>query len=117
MLAEKLYNNSESYAEAWNFGPDYSDSKTVEWIASYLCDNTSGASWKLDSELQPHEAEVLMLDSAKAKIKLGWGPKWNIEKALNKTLEWHHAWKDSAEMRSVSLQQIKDYESAIKYDF
>jgi CDP-glucose 4,6-dehydratase len=109
MLAEKLYTKGNAFAEAWNFGPDDDDAKSVSWIVNQLCDRTPGAKWQTDNAQQPHEAGMLKLDSSKAKTKLGWNPRWNLEMALNKTLEWHHAWRKGDDMAAFTNAQIQAY--------
>jgi len=111
-LAERLFLEGQDYAEAWNFGPDESDARAVQWIVEYLCSQTPGASWRCDAAPQPHEANTLRLDSSKAKARLGWYPRWNLNTALAMTLEWHQAWCTNADMAGVSLQQIQQYERA-----
>lgn len=110
MLAEKLYSDGPKYAEAWNFGPDDSDAKNVEWIAEKFCNLWGkGASFSLDKNPQPHEANYLKLDCSKAKTELGWTPKWNIEKALGSIVEWYQVWLNKGNVRLVSEQQIQKY--------
>ena len=111
MLAEKLFIEGQSFAEAWNFGPDEADSKPVQWIVEYLCGQAPDAVWQLDASLQPHEAKILKLDSSKAKVQLDWRPRWNLQTALGMTLAWHQAWKQGADMAEVSAQHIQKYES------
>lgn len=114
MLAEKLYLEQTGFAEGWNFGPDDNDTKPVRWIVEYLCSQVPNAAWQCDASPQPHEANMLKLDSSKAKARLGWRPRWNLQTALGRTLEWHQAWKAGAEMADVSLGQIQDYETATR---
>jgi CDP-glucose 4,6-dehydratase len=71
-----------------------------------------GARWEAETAKQPHEAGLLKLDSAKAKTRLGWTPRWNLETALNKTVEWHQAWRSSADMVLFTTAQIKSYADA-----
>jgi ABC-type arginine transport system ATPase subunit len=99
-------------AQAWNFGPDEADAQPVEWIVRHLCEKTPGGQWQLEQAVQPHEANILRLDSSKAKKELGWRPRWRIGEALEKTLAWHQAWRSGADMAQVSLRQIEDYEAA-----
>jgi CDP-glucose 4,6-dehydratase len=108
-LAEKLYSEGRDFAEAWNFGPEESDARPVQWIVEQLCREVSGSRWKWDETPQRHEANYLKVDSSKAKIRLGWRPRWNLQSALGYTLEWHHAWKGGADMAAVSLGQIREY--------
>lgn len=109
MLAEKLFSEGNAFAEAWNFGPNDDDAKPVGWIVNQLCDRTPGAKWQTDNAQQPHEAGLLKLDSSKAKTKLGWNPRWNLEMALNKTLEWHQAWQKGDDMAAFTSAQIQAY--------
>jgi len=46
MLARKLYTEGHPWAEAWNFGPDEADARTVQWIVARLCSRVAGASWE-----------------------------------------------------------------------
>ena len=112
LLAEKLYLEGAAFAEGWNFGPDDNDAKQVGWIVEYLCNQVPDARWQCDTAPQPHEANTLKLDSSKAKSRLGWQPRWNLPVALDRTLEWHRAWRDNADMAAVSLRQIHAYETA-----
>ena len=109
-LAERLYAEGQDFAEAWNFGPEESDARPVQWIVGHLCSQVPGSAWQCDTAPHPHEANYLKLDSSKAKIKLGWRPRWNLQSALGYTLDWHHAWRSGADMAATSLAQIREYE-------
>jgi len=110
MLAEKLYTDGPKYAEAWNFGPDDRDAKNVEWIAEKFCSLWGkDASYAIDKNPQPHEANYLKLDCSKAKTELGWTPKWDIEKALGSIVDWYQAWINKNDTRELSLQQMKAF--------
>lgn len=111
-LAERLYSAGQDFAEPWNFGPEEADARPVQWIVEHLCSLVPGSSWQCDNAPQPHEANYLKLDISKAKVQLGWHPRWNLESALGHTLAWHHAWKSGAEMAATSLAQIREYETA-----
>ncbi len=113
LLAEKLYLEKNGFSEAWNFGSEEDDSRTVEWLANNLCSRIPGANWERQASKQLHEANILKLDSGKAKNRLNWHPRWNLDKALTHTIEWHRAWKKGADMQSFSLQQISEYETVM----
>ena len=108
-LAEKLYTEGSAFAGAWNFGPTEADSKSVGWIVENLCARMPGARWEVESGQQLHETGLLKLDSSKAKAKLGWAPRWGLEKALSKTTEWHQAWRDGEDMAITTSLQIQAY--------
>jgi CDP-glucose 4,6-dehydratase len=61
---------------------------------------------------QPHEAPQLQLDSAKARGELGWQPRWRLGEALDRTVDWHLAWRRGESMHSVCLAQIADHQAA-----
>ncbi len=93
VLAEKLFKTKTTYAEAWNFGPNDEDSRSVEWILNEII-NIWGdnASWEKDCGENPHEANYLKLDISKVKNRLNWRPTWQIDKTLEKIVVWHKNW-------------------------
>jgi CDP-glucose 4,6-dehydratase len=112
-LAQKLYEKGPRYAEAWNFGPGDSDARSVEWLVRNLCSKWgSNASCILDQGIHPHEAHYLKLDCSKARLELGWIPKWNLEKAIDSVIEWTKAFQERKDMREICFRQIKEYVSS-----
>lgn len=109
-LAENLFKQPNEFSEAWNFGPSEDDARTVQWIVERLVAATSGASWQVDGKAQLHEANYLKLDSSKARAKLQWKPRWNLQSALNKTIEWHSACRNRQDMQQVTIAQIRAYQ-------
>jgi CDP-glucose 4,6-dehydratase len=110
ILTQKLYEDGVAYSEGWNFGPNDEDAKTVSWIADRLT-RTWGedASWVLDGGNHPHEAHYLKLDCSKAKARLGWQPRWHLEKTLEAIVDWHHTHQAGKDMREATLRQIAAY--------
>lgn len=112
LLAESLYENGQADAEAWNFGPKDEDAQSVQWIVQELCNlwgNT--ALWTLQPGEHPHEANFLKLDISKARQRLLWAPRWSLEAALNRIIDWHKAWHARDNMHNVCLNQINEYKS------
>ena len=109
MLAERLYVNGACFAEAWNFGPGDEDARPVRWLVERLAEMQQDVKWQCDEAPQLHEAHYLKLDSSKAKKRLNWEARWCLQIALQKTLEWHQAWRNSDDMRAVTLDQIAQY--------
>jgi len=110
-IAERLAGDAR-FAQAWNFGPEDSDARSVEWIVENLCRRIPGAAWRRETALQPHEAGTLKLDSGKAKQQLNWYPRWDLDTALEKTVGWHQAWKRGEDMQALSLTQIREYQES-----
>lgn len=108
-LAEALVASGTQAAEAWNFGPVDDDARPVGWILDRLSARVPELRWQCDASPQPHEANYLKLDSSKARARLGWAPRWRLDKALDMTVDWHRAWRHGSDMRAVSLAQIAEY--------
>jgi CDP-glucose 4,6-dehydratase len=110
MLSERLYNEGIYFAEAWNFGPNDEDTKSVIWIVEQLCNRWSKeASYELDNKIHPHEAGYLKLDCSKAKDKLNWHPKWTLEKALDSIIEFTRAFQKEENLKDLCIRQIENY--------
>ena len=88
----------------WNFGPADDEARPVRWVAERL-----GVQWESDSGDHPHEAHFLKLDSSKARSRLGWRPRWDLERGLDATAEWYAAHRDGGDVRQVLLDQIEAY--------
>jgi len=113
LLAQKLYEEGPDFAEAWNFGPNDDDAKSVDWILDNLTKTWGeGASWGLDGGKHPHEAHYLKLDCSKAKSRLYWQPRWSLVTAIEQICAWHKAHFAGADMKAMCLHQIKQYETA-----
>jgi len=113
LLAQKLYEEGPRYAEAWNFGPDDDDAKPVEWLVKRLCAKWGGsASYSVDPGKHPHEAHYLKLDCSKARSGLGWRPKWDLEKSIDRIIEWTKAYRAQQDVAAVCRKQIEEYVSS-----
>jgi len=110
MLAEKLWEEPIVFSEAWNFGPNDNDAKPVSWIVEKLVEKWgNNAKWAQDKGFNHHEAGYLKLDISKAKQKLNWFPKWHLDCALDKVIDWHRAWEAGESMQLICLKQIDEY--------
>ena len=110
LLAEKLHAVGAAYAGAWNFGPDDADARSVEWIVTRLCKMWgNNAAHVIDKGVHLHEAAYLKLDCSKAKMQLGWRPRWQLEHSLLRIVEWVKAFEAGQDMHAVCLRQIADY--------
>jgi CDP-glucose 4,6-dehydratase len=112
-LAQKLYQEGADYAQAWNFGPNDHDAKSVEWMTAQLIKSWgNNASYQTQvSEANKHEAQLLTLDCTKARTKLDWHPKWHAEIAINRICKWHQAYLKGDDMRAYCLNEISEYQT------
>ncbi len=68
-----------------------------------------GASWIAENSFGPHEAKCLKLDISKASTLLKWLPKWGVETAIAKTVDWHKLYLAGEDPNSVMHSQIDEY--------
>jgi len=112
LLAEKLWGSPKDYAQSWNFGPAAEDSRPVRWMVEKLIERWGeGVPWELDSAPNFHEANALTLDSTKARVSLGWKPRWTLDQALSAIVNWYKAYQRGDSIRDVVLRQIAAYEA------
>jgi len=110
LVAEHLYREGIKFGEAWNFGPDDSDAKPVEWIVKNLCNLWgSDAAYEIKNNSILHEAHYLKLDWSKARAYLHWNPKWNLLTALERTVEWTRVYEQEGDIRAICHRQIDEY--------
>jgi len=110
VLAEALYEKGLAYAAPWNFGPRDEDARSVAEVVNMLIEQWDGAaSWEKEGSEQPHEANLLKLDCSKARQKLGWVPRWSLETAIKKIIEWRCFYQQNKNMQDVGLAQINEY--------
>ena len=111
-LAERLYKGEKNFAEAWNFGPSDEDSKPVGWILEEIKKIwAEPVNWEIVEGNHPHEANLLKLDSAKAKAKLGWTPKLDLAEALSLTTDWYKNFKNNSDLPEITRKQIEFYQN------
>lgn len=111
-LAQHLYEQGAEFGEGWNFGPADEDAKPVEWIVQRLCEQWGeGANYKIDTGDHPHEAHYLKLDCSKARMRLGWQPRWNLETSLNAIVDWTKCYCKQSSIRNICIQQINQYDA------
>lgn len=110
LLGAKLLAGDKKFATAWNFGPEKSDVKPVQWIVEKMCAKWgNGSTYAVDKGVHPHEALYLKLNITKAKKQLGWQPRWNLETALDKIIVWTKVYAVRGDVLAVCRQQIKEY--------
>lgn len=109
LLGQKMYEEPFKYCEGWNFGPNL-DSIVPVWEIGKKIIKYYG-SGKLEDKSKKdelHEAKLLALDITKARFNLGWKPRWDIDKAIEKTVEWYKKYNNEDVYR-LCVKQIKEF--------
>jgi CDP-glucose 4,6-dehydratase len=55
-----------------------------------------------------HEASLLMLDISKARVRLGWEPRTDIERCCQMTADWYRRYT-SENVYDLCVEQINDF--------
>lgn len=109
MIAAKQCEDGE-YAGYYNVGPDDRDCfQTGALVDTFVRQWGENLKWVDKSDGGPHEATFLKLDCSKLKKKFGWQPKWNLDNAVQKTVEWTKCWRSEGNVRACMDNQINEY--------
>ena len=110
MIVEAQYKNHELEGY-YNVGPNDCDCRTTGELVTLFCKLWGdGASWKDVSEANaPHEANFLRLDTTKVKTVFGWQPRWSVEEAVEKIVEWTKVYFDGGDISAIMDIQINEF--------
>lgn len=109
MVAMEQYKNINQ-AGCYNVGPDKANCLTTGQLVTLFCDKWQDElNWINKSDGGPHEANFLFLNSEKLANTFEWKPKWNIEKAVEKVIEWEKAFLKNGDIESIMRNQIQEY--------
>lgn len=98
------------YAGYYNVGPNEYDCITTGALVDIFCKKWGqDITWKDQFMGGPHEANFLKLDCSKIKTVFGWEPKWNVETAIEKTVEWAKCYFDKRDINECMNKQIIEF--------
>jgi len=110
-LAEQLW-GKPTLADAYNFGPAPDQHASVAEVIELA---SSPKDYCLvsyeDSSHQPHEANNLALETAKARTVLGVYPRWTLAESVACTMAWYRAQYAGADARALCLADIAQFEA------
>jgi CDP-glucose 4,6-dehydratase len=98
------------FSEAWNFGPEVGNTRTVGELVESFVARWGAGSWRDASDANaPHEASLLRLSIDKAHARLGWSPRWDFDETVARTVGWYKAFYAGEDAGEWCLRQINDY--------
>lgn len=115
ILMERMWDYPAEYSEAWNFGPDDSGAKNVEWLVRHFAESWGeGAKWLVESDAEHlHEASILKLDCSKARERLGWRPVLSLNTSLDWISEWYRRYYAGESASHCSYEQIDKFQGLL----
>ncbi len=113
IIAKEQYEDNRK-ADNYNVGPDDRDCRTTGDLVTLFCEKwnremKSDITWKNIYDGGLHEANFLKLDCSKIKTVFGWVPKWNVEKTMDKIIEWFLAYGGAEDIDICMNRQIYEY--------
>lgn len=109
LLAKKMWESPTEYCEGWNFGPRAESISTVWEVASKVVSHYgTGTLRDLSDPNALHEAKLLMLDISKAKFRLGWEPRMDIDQTVALTVDWYSRYR-TEDAYALCVRQINEY--------
>lgn len=109
LLAKKQWEHPTEFCEGWNFGPESESVSTVWEVATELIKNYGKGQLKDSSDPNAvHEAKLLMLDITKAKTKLGWKPRMNMQQCIDLVADWYKRYR-SDNVYQLCVEEIEKF--------
>lgn len=98
------------YEGYYNVGPDDTDCcQTGRLVDLFVTKWGEGIKWVNEYDGGPHESSFLKLDCSKLKSKFGWVPRWHLDTAVEKTVEWSKCWMNKGDIRECMDKQIYEF--------
>lgn len=114
-IAKAQY-EEKRFAGFYNVGPDDNDCITTGELVKLFCRKWGEcAEWKIRPDNGPHEAGFLKLDCSRIKKTFGWRPEWNVEQAVEKTIDWWKAYLRKEDMAACMDRQINEFLNGRQY--
>lgn len=109
MIAAMQYDEPK-YAGYYNVGPDDQDCfQTGALVDLFVSHWGEGLQWINKYDGGPHEANFLKLDCSKLKTTFGWKPHWNLDRAIEKVVEWSKCWAHDGDVRACMDNEIEEF--------
>lgn len=111
-LARKLFEGRAPHA-SYNFGPEPGAAATVRDVigiasAAFGTGNTKFGT----TDEWPHEAGFLALETAQARDAMGIRPRWSLDEAVTRTMDWYRQHREGADALALCTADIAAFDAA-----
>ncbi|RAX54194.1 CDP-glucose 4,6-dehydratase [Helicobacter sp. 16-1353] len=108
MLGEKLLLGESEFATSFNFGPNIDGNLKVSSMLNIAKNSWDKISYTIQCDKSnPHEANLLMLDTAKAHHLLSWKPILDTRESIENTIIWYRNFIENNAI--ISQNQLENY--------
>lgn len=108
LIAAKQERNPE-LAGYYNVGPRKEDCVTTGELVEIFRRHWGNTKPPVFETGGRHEAGYLRLNAELIEKKIGFSPRWNIDTAVRKTVEWSKVWSSDGDVIKCMNGQIRDY--------
>lgn len=113
LIAYKQYEDKK-YCGCYNVGPDESNCIETGRLVDIFCDKVyhhigKKMKWINCYDGGPKEAQFLKLDCSKMKGIFHWEPRWNIDRGIDKTVEFVSSMVNGRCVNDCMMQQIQEF--------
>ncbi|MBQ2150669.1 MAG: CDP-glucose 4,6-dehydratase, partial [Bacteroidales bacterium] len=109
LLAKKMWESPAEYCEGWNFGPEEGTVRTVRELASGLVEKMGRGELKtVSTDGAVHEAGLLLLDIGKAKSRLGWKPRLDMDGTIGLVADWYERYRKD-DVCAICIDEINRF--------
>ena len=116
LLAERLMQGEDRFADGWNFGPYAAEATTVSEIIDLFYKIWGEGKAEYDKEAPKlHEAAFLTLSSEKVMREMGWKPTWSLLQNIDRTANWYKEFYAGEDARELTLADIDAYMEQMEY--
>lgn len=105
LLGQKLFEQENTVAQAWNFGPNSGQFATVSDVLESIHAHWPAFTWHIAKRDAQHETICLGINSDKARKQLGWKPVWDLNKSTESTALWYKALVEDGRVDTASQWQ------------
>jgi CDP-glucose 4,6-dehydratase len=110
LLIEAAMADAARIEGGWNFGPGPQSEQSVETLVTrFIADYGGDARWTFDAAPHPHEANLLRLDTAKARELLRWSPMLDFAETVRWTAHWYRALAEGEDAERITAAQVNAY--------
>jgi CDP-glucose 4,6-dehydratase len=112
-MAEQMLAGSP-VPDAVNFGPEPDDLAPVRRLVEIALQHWPGTWQDASDPDAPHEAGRLTLSIELARATLGWAPRWGLENAVARSIEWYRGVHEGADPVALTDAQITAFEAGTR---
>ncbi|MCM1100963.1 MAG: CDP-glucose 4,6-dehydratase [Acetatifactor muris] len=109
MIAAMQYEDAK-YAGYYNVGPDDRDCFQTGALVDLFVKHWGEGVNRVNCNVEgPHEANFLKLDCSKLKTTFDWKPRWDLDRAVGKVVEWSKCWLAGGDVRACMDREIEEF--------